>query len=74
MLKIVRLWYIYGVMRYRVIDHTSDIGVRIYGTNLSELFKNSTAAFFSLLLAKGKIETRFEEKIIVSAGDRQQFL
>lgn len=61
-------------MRYRVIDHTSDIGVRIYGHNLPELFINSTDAFFSLLLAKGKIETRLEEKITVSAHDEEQLL
>ncbi len=61
-------------MRYRVIDHTSDVGIKIYGAGLPELFKNSAAAFLNILLAKGKIETRLEERITVSASDTEQLL
>jgi len=61
-------------MRYRTISHTSDAGIRIYGADLPELFKNGAAAFLSLLLAKGKVEPRLEEKIFVTAGDPEQLL
>lgn len=66
--------YSKAVMRYRMIDHTGDVGIKVYGSSLPELFKNAAAAFLDILLAKGKITPRLEEKIFVSAGDTEQLL
>ncbi len=34
---------------FELIEHTADIGVRVYGKDLPELFRNSAIALFSLI-------------------------
>ena len=34
---------------YEFIEHTADIGIRVYGKNLEELFLNSARAAFSII-------------------------
>jgi len=36
------------VKRYEQFDHTADIGVRIFGRNLKELFENAAFALFDI--------------------------
>lgn len=38
---------------YEYIDHTGDIGVRVWGKDLSELFHHATAAFYGILFEPG---------------------
>jgi len=42
------------VVKYEVIEHTADIGIRVKGKNLRDLFRNAGLAIFQLL-AEGKI-------------------
>jgi SHS2 domain-containing protein len=37
------------MVRYRIIDHTADIGIEVYGESLSDLFKNSAFALFDII-------------------------
>lgn len=39
--------------RYEFFDHTADIGVRVYGASLEELFRHAAAALYNAL---GKFE------------------
>jgi SHS2 domain-containing protein len=40
--------------RFELIEHTADVGVRVYGKNLEELFINAALALFSLLIGNLK--------------------
>lgn len=45
--------------RYRLLDHTSDIGVEIYGADLADLFANAATCLFDLILDRESVgETR----------------
>jgi len=35
---------------YEIIDHTADIGIKVYGRNLEELFLNAAKAMFEIML------------------------
>jgi SHS2 domain-containing protein len=37
---------------YELIEHTADIGIRIRGKDLKELFKNATCAMFDIIAEK----------------------
>ncbi|MEO0083935.1 MAG: archease [candidate division WOR-3 bacterium] len=45
-------------MRYQYIDHTSDLGVEIYGKDLKELFANAMFAIFDNITDLSKVEIK----------------
>lgn len=52
--------------RYKIIEHEADIGLEIYGRNLSELFIHGGKALFSLITDTDAIEARYTRKIAIS--------
>lgn len=60
--------------KYRMIDHTADIAVEVYGETLAALFANSAAALFDIILGDSKIEPHVAEAVRVSANDQEQLL
>lgn len=66
------------MQKYKVFNHTADIGCEIFGKTRKELFANSVAALFDLILERsgnqGKKSTAVikylpEEKAIIIAGN-----
>jgi len=51
--------------KYKFIDHTADIGIKIWGESLKELFENAAYALFDIIaeLNKVKAENFIEVKI-----------
>jgi SHS2 domain-containing protein len=53
---------------YELIEHTADIGIKVKGKDLSELFKNSALAMFDIIAEKKEpnlkkqIKIRIEQK------------
>ena len=61
--------------RYRLLEHTSDIKVEIYGTDLAELFTNAATCLFDLILDPQKVrETQSVPLSLVSADLSELFL
>ena len=50
---------------YELIEHTADIGIRVRGKDLKELFKNSALAMFDITAQKKQPITKKQEKIII---------
>jgi len=60
---------------YRLLDHTSDIKVEIYGTDLKELFTNAATCLFDLTLDLKKVrETQSVPVSLASADLSELFL
>lgn len=58
---------------FEFIEHTADVGVRVYGKNIEELFKNCARVLFSLLVdTKPKKNTK--RKVILKAQDIEDLL
>lgn len=49
--------------RFKILDHTADIGLIVYGENLNVLFENAGEAFFHLITDLRKVRRRIEKRI-----------
>lgn len=56
-------------MRYEEIDHTADVGIRAFGTNLAELFVNAAEGMFSLVANLDAVRPVGEVEIRLRADD-----
>jgi SHS2 domain-containing protein len=61
-------------MRYRYIDHTSDLGVEIFGKDLPELFSNGLFTIFDNILDLDKVEIKETRKIELSSSTLDELL
>jgi len=61
-------------MRYKYIDHTSDLGVEIYGKDLQELFVNGLFTVFDNILDLNTVEIKETRKIQLSAQTLDELL
>jgi SHS2 domain-containing protein len=58
---------------YEFIEHTSDIGVRVFGKSLEDLFKNCAEALFNIVI-DFKPEKKIKEKIVLKAESLEEIL
>ncbi|MES0446520.1 MAG: archease [Desulfobacterales bacterium] len=56
-------------MKYRLIDHTADFGLHVYGSDSKELFANAAYAMFDLITDVGKLEGLDDCNIQVEGDD-----
>jgi SHS2 domain-containing protein len=59
---------------FEIIDHTADIGIIAYGTDIEELFSNAALALFSLITEPESIEEKSHLNLEVSSEDRDSLL
>ena len=55
--------------RFAVIEHTADIGIVAYGSDLKEAFANAAYGFFSLITEPRRIRATIKREIEVRADD-----
>lgn len=60
--------------RYEIIPHTADIGIKAYGTTLSELFKNTAYGMFDIIADLDGLKKSVEQPIEVKAANREELL
>lgn len=58
---------------FEFIEHTADIGVRVYGKSLEDLFQNCAQTLLSLLIDHKPAE-KIEERIILEAETLEELL
>lgn len=60
--------------RFEVIDHTADVGIIAYGSDLKEAFANSAYGMFSLIADLEGVEEGVCRDINVQAPDQEALL
>jgi SHS2 domain-containing protein len=60
--------------RYEQFPHTADIGVRAYGMDLKELFRNAAFAMFDIIADLEGLKRDVEEKIELTADNPEELL
>lgn len=60
--------------QYRQISHTADLGWRIWGDSLPQLFENAGAALMATLVDRRSLRRREARDIAVESGDRESLL
>ena len=59
---------------YEFFDHTADIGARVYGRTLEELFTNAAHAMYEALGQLQKTESRSQKSIEMKAASLEDLL
>jgi len=60
--------------RYETFDHTADIGVRVFGNTVEEVFANAAYALFDQLTDLRKVGDSATQEISVEGADREDLL
>jgi len=60
--------------KFEFLEHTADVYVRAYGTDLKEAFENAALALFETMTDTSKIEPRIEDEVEVEAEDEKALL
>jgi SHS2 domain-containing protein len=59
---------------FDVLDHTADIGIIAYGTDMKQVFSNAALALFSLITELESIEEKLSLNLRVRSRDRESLL
>lgn len=59
---------------FEVFDHTADIGIVAYGSDIKELFANAALGLFSLMVDMGSLKEDVERDVELSAVDSEALL
>jgi SHS2 domain-containing protein len=62
------------VPRFELIDHTADVGIIAYGSDLQEAFANSAYGMFSLMADLDGVKEKVSRKVHVEATDQEALL
>ncbi len=55
-------------LKYKIIDHTADLGINVFGSDPPDLFENAATAMFDIITDLSKVQG--EKKMIIKAtGD-----
>ena len=60
--------------RYKIIDHTADLGIEVYGENLNLLFSNAAYAFSEILTDVSLVDNLIAKDIVVNGGGLDQLM
>lgn len=61
-------------LKYRVFDHTADLGLEIYGTDEKELFVNAAFAVFDNMTELDQVSVQEKRPFAVEGSDREDLL
>ncbi|MBN2288821.1 MAG: archease [Candidatus Glassbacteria bacterium] len=61
-------------LRYKIFEHTADVGLYAYGSGLEELFANAAAGLMSLVVGTSEIAAVEETPISLEAGSAEELL
>ncbi|MEO0070990.1 MAG: archease [candidate division WOR-3 bacterium] len=59
-------------MKYRLLDHTADLKVEIYGKDLVELFANAAFMLFDVMVDTGQVQERMQAEVELTSGDIEE--
>lgn len=60
--------------RFEIIDHTADVGIIAYGSDLEEVFANSAYGMFSLIADLDEVRAEVYRDVDVQAQDQEALL
>jgi len=59
---------------FEILEHTADVGLVAYGTDLREAFANAACGLFSLIAELDEVEERVSYPVEVQAPDEEALL
>lgn len=62
------------MIRFRILDHTADIGIKAYGETLEKLFSNTALGMFSIITDLDKVKSSRNFYIQIKGEDEENLL
>ena len=62
------------IEKYRLIDHTADIGIEVVGDNLSQLFSNAGYALFDVIADLSLVNSKVSKSLIIKGRDLEELM
>lgn len=62
------------MLKYKILNHTADIGIDVWGKTKKELFANAAVAIYDLMINLSEVEEAGEKTINVAGSDLQDLL
>ncbi len=62
------------IKKYEFIDHTGDLGIRVFGDTRGALFAYAAEALFEILTDPGKIRKKASREISLEAQDSEELM
>jgi len=59
---------------FEILDHTADVGIIAYGTDLKQAFANAAKGLFSLITGLGDVDEALHRDIELTAADEESLL
>jgi len=59
---------------FKILEHTADVGIIAYGTDLKQAFANAARGMFSLITELKDIREVLQREVSVSATDKENLL
>jgi SHS2 domain-containing protein len=59
---------------FEIIDHTADIGIIAYGSDIKQLFSNAALALFSLITEPESIKEKLQRDLEIISEDKDNLL
>jgi SHS2 domain-containing protein len=66
--------YLKPEKRWKLLEHTADIRLEVYGATLEDLFINAALGFSNIILPEAELTPRTELEIKVEADSAEEFL
>ena len=60
--------------RYKILDHTADIGIEVWGKTKEEALANTVEAMFDLIADSENVSARQEKQLSISGADTADML
>ncbi len=60
--------------RYEIIDHTADVGIAAYGSDMAEAFASAARGMFSLMVDIESVSDAVSQTIDIHADNREDLL
>ncbi len=57
-------------MKYELIDHTADFGIRVFGRNLETLYENAAYALFDLITDTSRLDRNHTLHLTIEGEDK----
>lgn len=57
-------------MKYELIDHTADFGIRVFGRNLETLYENAAYALFDLITDSRRLDRNYTLHLTIEGEDK----
>ncbi|HHV61155.1 MAG TPA: archease [Firmicutes bacterium] len=59
---------------FQILDHTADIGLRVYGSSLVETFENAARGMFHIMAPTASVFPKEVKEIVLHADTREELL